>query len=61
MPPLLTPGGEAAADVRRELEAKRDALVANYVTKRDALVAEILPEVRARAVTQAFAKRDTLT
>ena len=38
-------GGEAGAEVRRELEAKRNALVANYAAKRDALIAEILPEV----------------
>ena len=35
-----------AADVRRELEEKRDALVANYAAKRDALIAELLPKVR---------------
>ncbi len=40
-----TAGGEAGGEVRRELEAKRDALVANYAAKRDALVAAVLPEV----------------
>ena len=39
-------GGETAAGARRELEAKRDALVANYAAKRDAVVAELLPKVR---------------
>ena len=40
-----TAGGEAGTEVRQELESKRDALVANYAAKRDALVADILPEV----------------
>lgn len=43
--PWCIAGGEAGAEVRQELETKRDALVSNYVAKRDALVAEILPKV----------------
>ena len=43
--PQCGAGAEAGAEVRRELEAKRDALVANYAAKRDALIAKILPEV----------------
>lgn len=33
--------------MKRELSAKRDALVANYGEQRDALLADLLPEVRA--------------
>lgn len=32
--------------MRRELEAKRDALVASYRAKRDTFLAKILPAVR---------------
>ena len=39
---LLTAGDNS---VREELIAKRDALVANYGKQRDALLADLLPEV----------------
>ena len=39
---LLTAGDNS---VREELVAKRDALVANYGKQRDALLADLLPEV----------------
>lgn len=32
--------------MRQQLEAKRDALVANYGAQQDALLAGLLPEVR---------------
>jgi hypothetical protein len=37
------PAGDAS--VRKDLVAKRDALVANYGKQRDALLADLLPEV----------------
>lgn len=38
-------GGEAGAEVRKELESKRDVLVTNYITKLTELLAEVLPQV----------------
>lgn len=37
--------GELKAEVRRQREALRDQLVANYAREQDALLADILPKV----------------
>ena len=50
---VACPGGEAGAEVRKELEAKRDVLVTNYITKLTELLAELLPKVRHRTLWNA--------
>ena len=41
-----TVAGELKAEVRRQREALRDQLVANYAREQDALLADILPKAR---------------